>query len=61
MNLGRGAGAGIDDHLHWHIVPRWNGDTNFMSVLADVKLVSEDIPKQWRTLHERFPAIVAPY
>ncbi len=59
MNLGRSAGAGIDDHLHWHIVPRWNGDTNFMPVLADVKLVSEDIPKQWRTLHERFPTIVA--
>ncbi len=58
MNLGRSAGTGIDDHLHWHIVPRWNGDTNFMPVLTDVKLVSEDIPKQWRELHDRFPAIV---
>ena len=40
-NIGRGAGAGIDDHIHFHIVPRWNGDTNFMPVLNDVKVVSE--------------------
>ena len=42
-NLGRAAGAGIDQHVHFHLVPRWNGDTNFMPVLADVKVVSEDI------------------
>lgn len=42
-NIGRSAGAGIDEHIHLHIVPRWNGDTNFMPVLADTKLVSEDI------------------
>lgn len=42
-NVGRSAGAGIDDHIHFHIVPRWNGDTNFMPVLADTKLISEDI------------------
>ena len=59
MNLGRAAGAGIDDHLHWHIVPRWNGDTNFMPVLADVKIVSEDMGKQWSQLHELFPRIMA--
>ncbi len=41
-NLGRIAGAGIDQHIHFHLVPRWNGDTNFMPTLADVKLVSED-------------------
>jgi ATP adenylyltransferase len=54
MNLGRAAGAGIDDHLHWHIVPRWNGDTNFMPVLADVKIVSEDMRAQWRRLKDFF-------
>ncbi len=42
-NVGRSAGAGIEDHIHFHIVPRWNGDTNFMPVLADTKLISEDM------------------
>lgn len=41
-NLGRVAGAGIDKHIHFHLVPRWNGDVNFMPVLGDVKVVSED-------------------
>ena len=41
-NLGRVAGAGIDQHIHFHLVPRWNGDTNFMPTIAEVKLVSED-------------------
>jgi len=40
-NLGRVAGAGIEQHIHFHLVPRWNGDTNFMPVLAEVKVVSE--------------------
>jgi ATP adenylyltransferase len=59
MNLGRIAGAGIDGHLHWHIVPRWNGDTNFLPILADVKVVSEDMREQWKKLHESFPRIMA--
>ncbi|MBI4548035.1 MAG: HIT domain-containing protein [Ignavibacteriae bacterium] len=42
-NIGRTAGAGIDQHVHFHIVPRWNGDTNFMPTLADTKMISEDM------------------
>jgi len=41
MNLGRAGGAGVADHCHWHLLPRWSGDTNFMPVIAEVKVMSE--------------------
>lgn len=49
-NFGRVSGAGIADHVHFHIVPRWNGDTNFMPVLGETKIISEDLTDTYRKL-----------
>ena len=54
-NLGRIAGAGIIDHVHLHVVPRWTGDTNFMPVLADVKVLPEHLLETARRLRESWP------
>jgi len=54
INLGGVAGAGIDDHFHTHVVPRWQGDTNFMPVIADVKVLPEALSETYQKLKDKF-------
>lgn len=55
-NLGRVAGAGVDDHVHLHIVPRWGGDTNFMPVLAETRMIPELLPQTYAKLQKAMQA-----
>ncbi len=56
-NLGRSAGAGFADHMHWHVVPRWDGDTNFMPVLASTRVLSQSLLDSYAQLAPVFEAI----
>ncbi len=56
MNLGKSAGAGIADHLHYHVVPRWAGDNNFMPVLADIRVMVQHLDETWDRISRAFAA-----
>ncbi len=57
-NLGKAAGAGIEEHIHFHVVPRWDGDTNFIPVLGEVKVISQDLLHTKKKLIEAFQKII---
>jgi len=55
INIGKVAGAGVVDHVHMHVVPRWNGDTNFMPVMGDVRVVPQSLEETYRIFKEAWP------
>ncbi len=57
INLGRIAGAGVPEHLHIHVVPRWNGDTNYMPVISDTKVISQGLQEAYEIIKEGFEEV----
>ncbi|KAA3611292.1 MAG: HIT domain-containing protein [Calditrichaeota bacterium] len=59
MNMGKAAGAGIEEHIHYHLLPRWDGDTNFMPVIAGVKVISESLDATHEKMSKAFMDLMA--
>jgi ATP adenylyltransferase len=57
INIGEAAGAGVAEHIHLHVVPRWGGDTNFMSALAATRVLPEGLDESYRRIHEAWTTI----
>ncbi len=61
INMGEAAGAGVPGHIHIHIVPRWNGDTNFMSALAEVRILPEELEQSYERIHTAWEGEECPH
>ena len=58
VNIGKAGGAGIEEHLHYHIVPRWTGDTNFMPVIGNTKVMVEGLGETWKSLKPHYDKLI---